>query len=606
VIATEKGYGIVGIPQIHIDNSEIRNNLNEGIESQWIHSGFGKEAKVEISRCRVHQNGDEGIDLDLAAIESDLWDANIPSSTRVKIRNCEISENFLEGIVIDIDSSPLDAIDIRVRIDDSQIRDNGLAGVFLDGDAPAGFRISRCQISANGTDGISVSAIPNGSEALVRNCNILGNRRMGVSLLDLCSIFVTRCWITGNGVGPVDAPRGMIQLQDSIASGFDADDDLSSTRYCLISGSNLPFQLPNSSLLGDEEVISSPVEFLWGQWLADGTLHTPIQLPPFQSHRVEVGDDGVLRTYTPLEGGGYLLDPAPVRSRGEVAVFVWEDETGPHEDSTPLPHSLALNNGNPYVLGDGNLPENIGPSGNNALSFVGADPALPDPPGQAQLLSVDPSPSTPQSTARWTLLFSRPPSNQLLDAVHISVNGLDQTQNATKSIHNESLNLVLPGLIPGDFATIEILPHPGLGNGSDLYRVLPYRIGSTIAEDIALEEANDDPFTTPMFPVRSLHLSGELESPQDEDWYLFRVSPTTPLQVEVIARRQASQMIPILEQYNPADLTLIQSASALPPFFFDPFLTGVSSDPSGLLLLKVSGANSAPAEDLSYELIVQP
>ncbi|HIA27861.1 MAG TPA: right-handed parallel beta-helix repeat-containing protein, partial [Planctomycetes bacterium] len=62
------GEGVVidGIGNILIDNNQIRSNLNEGIESQWIRSGFEQESRIEITRNIIRDNGDEGIDLDCA------------------------------------------------------------------------------------------------------------------------------------------------------------------------------------------------------------------------------------------------------------------------------------------------------------------------------------------------------------------------------------------------------------------------------------------------------------------------------------------------------------------------------------------------------------
>ena len=65
-------------------------------------------------------------------------------------------------------------------------------------------------------------------------------------------------------------------------------------------------------------------------------------------------------------------------------------------------------------------------------------------------------------------------------------------------------------------------------------------------------------------------------------------------------------MIPTIEQVDPASLATLQSAVAVPPFFFDPFLLGTLSNPAGFMLLRVSGPDSPTTGDLSYELIVQP
>lgn len=601
-----EGLRIVGIPKIRIDDSVIQNNLNEGIESQWIYSGFGEESDVHISRCRIINNGDEGIDLDVSSINSDLPGVDLFSTTRIKIRNCQITGNYLEGIVVDLDSSPIDGIDIRVRIDDSQISDNGLAGIFLDGDAPAAFRINRNQISANGNSGVVISSIPDGSEALIRNCNILGNGGAGVTAADFCSVFVTHSWISGNESGSLDAPRGEIQLQDSIATGLNAEDNYENIRHSLISGSGLPLDLPNSTLQGSPLVLAQPTVMAWGEWKTDGTLATDSPLPATGGESIELADDGVLRQYTALVGGGYLIEPALDRLPGPVGFFIWNPESGPMEDSTPLSNSLALNGGNPWQPGIDGLPQNIGPSGNNPISFVGPDTALADPPSQAQLMSFSPSSATIQSSDHWTLQFTRTPSLQLSAAIQFSVNGIDRRDQLIVTRDGEKVHLQYPGLIPGDLIRLEIRPHSGLENGSDLYRVLVQEVGLAIEEDRVLDESNNSPVTTPLHSSNAFKIQGELNSPTDEDWYLLEVDPNQPLQIEVIARRQASDMIPTISVHDPVSTEIVGTSSAEPPFFFDPFLLAVEPDSNGRVLLRVSGPNSPVSGVFSYDLFVQP
>ena len=601
-----EGLRIVGIPQIQIDDSVIRNNLNEGIESQWIYSGFGKASRIEITRCRVSENGDEGIDLDVASIPGNLPGVDLPSSTRIKIRNCEISRNFLEGIVVDIDSSPVDDLDIRVRIDDSQISDNGLAGIFLDGDAPAAFRVSRNQISANGGAGVSISSIPDGSEALIRNCNILGNAGTGVEAVDLCSLYVAHCWISGNVLGSLESPRGVIQVQDSIVTQLTAEDNFSNIRYCLVNGPGLPLELPNSTVQGPSNVLAEPTEIIWGNWNPDGTLSASSPLTLTADATVELADDGILRQCTPLVGGAYEVQPIPDRLPGPVAISVWSSGQGPMEDSTPMADSLALNGGNPWQLGTDGLPENIGPSGNNPLAFVGPDPALADPPSQSQLMSFSPSAATPQTSNTWTLRFTRPPSAQLTGAIRFSVNGVDRTPALQVTPEDERVHLQYLGLDSGDEVRLEILPHQGLENGSDLYRVLSQRVGTGITEDALLDVDNDAATTTPPITGERFRIEGQLNSPADVDWYLLEVTPNQPLQIEILARRQGSSLIPGLSIHDPTSGDLLLSTEAQAPFFFDPYLLGVEPDTTGRVLLRVSGPNSPVLGDLSYQLFIQP
>jgi len=601
-----EGLRIVGIPEIRIDNSEIRNNLNEGIESQWIYSGFDKQAKIEITRCNIFNNGDEGIDLDLAAVPPLIPGAIEESSTRVKIRNCRISGNALEGIVIDVDSTPSDSTDIRVRIDDSLINDNGATGLFLDGDAPAAFRISRCQISANGADGLLVSSIPNGSQPQVRNCNIIGNAGFGIATLDLCSIFATNCWLEGNLLGPLQADRGQIALQDSIASDFASHADFSNLQYCLISGSNLPLDLPNQSQVGIAQILASPSQYTRGQILPNGNLLADIPLNLTPGATVEICDDGQLRSCSLLQGGQYSLDPAPSIASASVAVFVWNQDQGPDEDSTPLPGTLAENGGNPFVTGLDGFPENLGPSGNNPLSFVGPDPALADPPRNTELISITPSPATPLTTDTLTLVFTRPFSLNIKNSARIYVNGVDQSDFQTLMINDNQLQLQLDGLVDGDDCEIRLLPYSGLENGSDVYRVIRHRVGTHIDEDINLDALNDSLETTPLFSGGSFRIQGSLSTSSDIDWIRVQLPTTNPVRVEALAKRISSLLTPVLSQYSADGSEIIQTRQATPPFFFDPFFVEAGPDTNGVLVLRVSCSDSTLIGPLEYDLIIQP
>ena len=84
------------------------------------------------------------------------------------------------------------------------------------------------------------------------------------------------------------------------------------------------------------------------------------------------------------------------------------------------------------------------------------------------------------------------------------------------------------------------------------------------------------------------------------------MTPGQPLQVEILARRKGSLLVPQLEIHDPFSGELILSAAAEAPFFFDPYHLGVMPDPSGRVLIRVSGPNSPVLGDLSYELFVQP
>lgn len=63
-----EGVLLSGIFDFVIDNNTIANCTTEGIESQWIYALAGERTELRVTRNVIRDNGDEGVDLDVAEI----------------------------------------------------------------------------------------------------------------------------------------------------------------------------------------------------------------------------------------------------------------------------------------------------------------------------------------------------------------------------------------------------------------------------------------------------------------------------------------------------------------------------------------------------------
>ena len=603
-----EGIRIHGIPQVRIDNCEIRDNLNEGIESQWIQATTLKDARVEITRCNIHGNGDEGIDLDIAGIHDSDQVSSIAARVRIRIRNCTIDNNALEGVVIDLDTLPSEQMDVRVRIDDCSIRGNGLAGIYLDGDSDAALRISRCQVSANGGDAILTTGVARGPMPQVQHCNLLGNAGAGLATAELGCISAWHCWIEGNAGGLTLSPRGSISIHDSILSSADLLIDPTRFHYCILEGQWIPADGADHLISGPLQVISRPSLYSWATVNPDGSLQLLDFIDSSDSLSVEISDDGVLRQITSIDGTHLIVDPPVNPTLRPVSLFFWLPPNGPIEDPTPSNDSSLIAAADPATLNSDGTPHDLGPLGANPLHFIGPDPALPDPPDRSQLRYISPAPSVPAEAGHWTLSFTREIPFSALSKIIVSVDGVDRTDTLSRVIFGEDLELrLIPAPLPGQEIRLQILPFGGDKKGNSHPRRLRYdqRVALVVTEDETLAP-NDTHLSAPHFVAEPIVISGSIGSIDDEDW--FRISPPSDglYQVELLARREESSLIGHLEWYSPDGLTLLGSSQASPPYFFDPFLTSVVADPiHGSVLLKVTGSADSATSGAEYRLLFQ-
>ncbi|MGE4619124.1 MAG: right-handed parallel beta-helix repeat-containing protein, partial [Planctomycetota bacterium] len=569
-----EGIRIQGIPEIRIDDCEIRNNFNEGIESQWIRAGTDTDACLEITRCLIRNNGDEGIDLDISPIDELSTISQQGGNVRIRIRHCSIEENLLEGIVIDLDTRNFDGMDIRVRIDDSRIRANGMSGIFLDGDADAAFRISRCLINSNHSFGVLATGLATGPLISLHHCNIIGNGAAGLATVELGSLSAWHCWVEGNAGGIFSAPRGSITFHDSILAPGTADLDTSSIQYSLIAGEAPATELPVGVVHADPALVGRPIGYSRAMSLPDGSIliHQP---PPISDNLfAEIADDGILRQVISSNESSLTLEPAPGPVAANSSIFFWHAGEGPTEDPTPLPGSPIIQTADPSVTDLDGFPFNLGPLGNNPLHFIGPDPALPEVPDENQLFSISPAPSMPSIYGHWDFSFTRDLPLVVENSISLNVDGVDRSGDlAVQRIGSRLVVKVFPQPQAGQKINLEILPFDGDGFGNHLpRRIYLQQETALLLNENEISRPNDLSDTAEEIVVSPLIVYGKISSFTDEDWFRLIPQDSGPYQIELIARRDGSPLNGKLEWFSSDGATLLDSAESTGPFFFDPFL----------------------------------
>ncbi|MGE4632586.1 MAG: right-handed parallel beta-helix repeat-containing protein, partial [Planctomycetota bacterium] len=519
VIAECNGEGIriQGIAEIRIDDCEIRNNFNEGIESQWLRADTEHEAHIEITRCRIHNNGDEGIDLDIGPVDELNPLLQQEAVVRVRIRHCTVEENRLEGIVIDLDNRDVDQMDVRVRIDDTLVRANGMTGIFLDADSNAAFRIARCQISANLGDGISATGLATGPIPSIQHCNIIGNALAGVATFGLGSLKAWHCWVDGNTGGIYRSPRGSVTFHNCVLSPGHPELTLSCFQYCLIDGDLVSTDLPEGVFAADPEMVGRPILYTRASGLLDGSVLLDEIASVAIGTQVEIADDGILRQITSMDGPLLTLDPALAEVPAGSSVFFWAPGEGPMEDPTPLTTSAMIQAADPTSVDSDGFPHDLGPLGNNSLHFIGPDPSLPMAPDEIQMTSVNPAPSMPSIDGFWHLSFTRELPTAMPQEVRLTIDGTDHTGDLELRRYAKELWVkIFPTPQPGQQTLLEILPFTGDDSGNHLVaRIFIEQRSALVFNEDETTGANDLPSSTPELDADPLIISGAIATDTD-------------------------------------------------------------------------------------------
>lgn len=634
-----EGVLIDGIGNIVIDNNQIRSNLNEGIESQAIYSGFDQESRVEITRNVIRDNGDEGVDLDCRAASATDPLENVGSRMRLKIRNNRIFDNDLEGIVIDIDFIDLDGIDFRARIEDNVISANGTGGILLDGDARGAFRIARNVITANLGDGVTAQGNFAGPWFRIANCRILGNSGCAVRAGELATIEVRHCLLAHNGNGSIGNSRGYVDVTNSLLVENGPTSEASHLRWSMLQGDSPGATTGEGVISGDPQLVAIPLSVAFASMAGgDGSVVNIKDSSVWATgDTVEIADDGVPREVTAVNPGSIVIDPPAPGIRLSEAVMRWQPGAEVNENDHLTEESPAIAGGDPLEPGDdGNLPD-LGPMGDNPLGSVGIETALPQPPDQIELIGIDPSPALPQTGQEWILQFTRELGLAMTGQVRIDISGADSSATLTNSVNENLLEVLLPSLpAHGSLITLEVLPiADGSGQGPD-FSTDP---GNPDASDLDSDRSNNTGGGIPLRSHLRLHqnagtafseaegdltgindtvasaeepglhpsiASGTIAGTGDVDIYRFDPASDGGVRIELLASRLGSPLQGRLELIASDGSTVLASSQATPPFFFDPVLPVIDPGSGGPFWVVVSAANNQGSLDHRYRILVRP
>ncbi len=622
-----EGVFLDGIPDVVIDNNQIRSTGNEGIESQWIRASAAADARIDITRNVIQGCGDEGIDLDFA--EANFLDPTASQGARVRafVRNNRVERCKLQGILFDIDHQNSDGIDIRVRCEDNEVRACGLDGILINADAMSSFRVARNSVVGNGGAGIFMSGTQDGPWVRLLHNRIMGNGA-GIHAEGSVTAEVRHQLLRGNRGPAVHIDRATIDVVDSILMGNAVASTLSGLRHSIL------FAEPTPSIVGEGVVFANPglenhPDFLRVASAPGNGTTVPLSgTSGWQiGDAVEIRDDGVRRTVIGVGPTSITIDPPVSVSPGDL-VSAWGNAVSVFEFEGLLAGSLAINAGDPLESDRDGTRADLGPIGGDTPGNVGIDPAIPLESAALELTGIDPPPSELQLGSTWTLAFNRVVVDEIADHIRIERGGVDITSSAVFTVLDSAIEIDLTSVSfsPGETVRLEMIPGefffgtvggPATTIGSqetDPGRVAPpdvihdqqtmdvfllqpahvrfeQRIGASVADsDQGGPDTNGTIATAQLLPAAPLLLDGTIGFPGDTDVYRVDLAAGERIRAELFVGQIESPLIAGLELIAGDGTTVLQSVAAGPPIFPDPVLPTYTAPSAQTVYLRVQSA----------------
>jgi len=658
IIEDTGGEGIViaAIPDVSIDDNLVRRTGTEGIESQWVHASAALDARIEVTRNLIEECGDEGIDLDFA--EADPADPSASQGARIRafVRNNRVERCRLQGILLDLDFQNSDGIDFRARVEDNEVRANGLDGILIDGDARGTFRVARNVLAANAGAGIAITGTAAGPWARLLHNRILGNGA-GIAASGAVTVEVRHQIIRGNRGPAVSSDRAAVDVVASILAENAAPSSPDAIRNSLVHGEPIPGAAGEGMLAGDPGLENHPL------FLDFAAADAPAgEIPLADTARWQVGDaaeirdDGVLRTVTAVEPGALAVSPGAPIAAGDL-VAAWRGATDAIEREGFIVSSPAIDGGDPLDEDRDGTRADLGPIGGDTPGNVGIETAIALEGAALEIIAMDPPPCELQTGETWSLRFNRELPPAVVSLLGISSGGVDLTADAAVSIRGTSMEIDLPsgGLSPGVPVLIELLPGdaategkrdasprpelpdpvftpaPGLGSTPELdfgtvllpgdlidptaggaairlreHIALVQGVGSLVLDaDSGGADSNGTVATAQPLPAAPLRIDAAIDAAGDADCYRLELAAGETVRIEAMAGQLESPLVARIELLSADGATLIASAEALPPFFFDPVLPPFTAPSAIAVLIRVAGADPLAGPTGPYRVLAR-
>lgn len=199
---TGNGLSLEGVLDVVVDGSQFDDNGLEGASFGPLYAPSAEIVSLVVRGCSFARNGQEGLDLQMAAPPGTL--AGAPAGEfRVTMVDCDAVSNALDGLKLDVDYETFPGWTSRTIVRGVQARGNGLAGVHLDLDGDATAFLHRLACAANGTDGVQLTSeqLAPGVATLASSA-MWGNGGAGArSLAGRFALKVVHCAFAGNAQG---------------------------------------------------------------------------------------------------------------------------------------------------------------------------------------------------------------------------------------------------------------------------------------------------------------------------------------------------------------------------------------------------------------------
>ncbi len=606
-----EGISLSALTDLVIDDNRITENVNEGIEGQWVFGAAGIDTRIEVTRNLIQGNGDEGIDLDLAEVSEADSTASQGARVRIVVRNNDVAENGLDGVRLDLDFETDDGIDCRARIEDNRIRANGGPGCSIDGDAAAALRIARNAITANRGAGVAGTGVADGPVVHLLHSRLLGNRRAAVEWTGHGVIEVRQCVLRSNGGGSIAADAAHVDLSGCAVIGHELPGNADRVRYSILSGAlpgatlgeGLSFANPGFEL-HPEQVLVVP---------ADGGGDS-VPVPDASLWRTadiaELRDDGVPREVTAVFFDRIAVRPAPERSaRAGDSLFRFLPESIVTESEFLRPVSGARDAGDPVESDRDGSRTDIGPAGGDTPGNVGVEIGLAVEASPLELVGAAPLPGFVQSTNEWRLLFPRAVPADFAASFTLHINGAREPSHLRGRVNGAELLLTTEApLAAGDLLTLEVAPQTSPDpEARQPFHIIYDSVAAAPAEDrdFGAGDLNGSPADAQGLHAEAVLVSGTIATPSDADYYEVRLAAGITLTAEVVALQRGSPLSATLSLYRASDDTLIASAAPTAPTFDDPVLPPFTSPSSDRFLLRIASTDSSGSPSHTYLLALR-
>ncbi len=207
-----EGIQVAGSLDLRIAGSTVHDNVNEGIAGEGLYATATRKSTLIIEDCRIAENQDIGVDIDLVAGEKP---ASEGSKVRVSLRRNQVERNKDHGLSVDISGREAPASELRVQVEGCRFAGNESAGIQLDADVDGDYVLSENVVVENGGAGILLTGHAPTSVYSIGRSTVARNRGPGVAMRWGGTILIEGSSIDANGGVPIEAPHGFTQVMTS-------------------------------------------------------------------------------------------------------------------------------------------------------------------------------------------------------------------------------------------------------------------------------------------------------------------------------------------------------------------------------------------------------